>query len=267
MKDLLLLSRDDDAEPKRVETAIRLAQLLHATITCLDVDESSLLHDDVAGYTADGRALQQLVRNQARDHRERLQGLFARENLSVEWVARGGRVLDELPAEAAFHDLTIVSAAPASLSGKNGSAIVSALVCQSRSPALLLPEDMSAPDLKHRAIVAWDGSAPCIAALRAAMPLLAATEQVSIIQIGACEHGATIQRAADYLKRHGVYAHVEELAGDWEASRTLLARCRPSRVGYCVMGAFSRWRGIEQAFGGTTIDMIAKSRVPLFIAH
>ncbi len=267
MKDLLLLTCDDPAEPARVEMAIRLARQLDATITCLDVDESSLLHDEVAGYTADGRALQQLVRSQACGNRERLKGLFAREKMAVGWVEREGRVRDELPTEAAFHDLTIVSAAPASLSSKHGSAIVSALVCQSRSPALLLPDDISSSDLNQRAIVAWDGSTPCIAALRAAMPLLAATEQVSVVQVGACEHGATIQRAADYLKRHGVFPHVEELPEDWEASRTLLARCRPGRVSYCVMGAFSRWRGIERAFGGTTIDMIAKSRVPLFIAH
>lgn len=267
MKDLLFLTRDDPAEPSRVGTATRVARLLDAKITCLDIDESSLLHDELAGYTADARALQQLVRSQACDHRERLQGLFTRENVSVEWVRREGRMQDELPAEAALHDLTIVSAAAASLSGQNGSAIASTLISQSRSPALLLPDVMSAPDLEQRAIVAWDGSMPCIAALRAAMPLLAATKQVSVIQVGVPKHGPTIHQAADYLKRHGVFPHVEELPEDWEASRTLLARCRPSRVGYCVMGAFSRWRSIEQAFGGTTIDMIAKSRVPLFIAH
>ncbi|MFK3888760.1 hypothetical protein [Sphingomonas sp. NPDC079357] len=266
MKDLLLLVRDDIGQPARLRAALDLATLLQARITCLEVDESMATEDDLAPSTIEGRMLQDVMLHQATSNRSCVERMFREKGVECNWTTVKGKIADSLSDHAAFHDLTLVNTQPRTYSWRDGSFVVSDLVRTTHQPVLLVPEEDGSSGFQGRAVVAWDGSPPCIAAMRAAVPLLSRAKTVSLIEVGEHHDGPTVQRAAAYLQNHDVHLHVDTIPGrrpaDW-----LLSRCRPEHTSFCVMGAFGRSRGREAVFGGTTLDMLEGARVPLFVAH
>lgn len=266
MKDVLLLIRDDAGQPARIEAAAALARLLGGQITCLELDETPLMGDEIAATSVDGRVLQEVVRGQCAANRTRVEHALQDRRATWTWISGRGKLAEQVADQAAFHDVTVLNTQPRSYSWRDSSFVVSEVARATHQPLLLVPDASDSTGFDRQAIVAWDGSPPCIAALRAAVPLLAHARHVAIIEVGEHDAGPTVERAADYLRRHDIHPHVEREGGRAPAD-ALLAHCRPGRTSYCVMGAFGRSRGHEAVFGGTTLDMLDAAAVPLFVAH
>lgn len=267
MKDLLLLIRDDGGQSARLKAAVAVARLTGGAIACYQIDESDDLNDEIASATVDGRVLQGLVQSQAVANRQHVQRELSNAGVTWTWADGRGRIADLLGREAAFHDLTIVNTQQEAYSWRDGEFLVSDLVRATHQPLLLVPKHGATMELARHAFVAWDGSPPCVAAMRAAVPLLAKTQVVTMIEVGEHGPGATLERGAEYLARNGVHPHLERVPGGRHSSHWLLARSARLRDCWCVMGAFGRSRMREAVFGGTTLEMLDQSTVPLFVAH
>ncbi len=71
------------------------------------------------------------------------------------------------------------------------------------APILLVPAGHTSLDLGGKVLVAWDGSMPNDAAVRAAVPLLKLASEVDVLTIGDTADDADPAEVADYLARHG----------------------------------------------------------------
>lgn len=145
--------------------------------------------------------------------------------------------------------------------------IVSDAVLKAGKPILAIPDDSRGIDFGGHVLAAWDGSGPAAEALRAAAPLLASAEGVTILEIGDIR-GEIAEDAATYLSRHGVRPRVEHVdEPDEGVAAGLLAEMDRRRPAFCVMGAYGHSRLRESLFGGITRKMLEEAKVPLFLAH
>jgi nucleotide-binding universal stress UspA family protein len=120
--------------------------------------------------------------------------------------------------------------------------------------------------------VAWDGSPQAGRAVRAAMPLLSAADEVVILQnvsdLGAGLKAAASEAFGAYLARHGV-KRVRRLGVEGDnVAQSLLRGAHEARCSTLVAGAYGRPRLYELALGGTTRALVhAKDRLHLLLAH
>jgi hypothetical protein len=262
MKDILLLVRDDAGQPARVQVAVSVARLLEATVTCIKIDQvSAERHDE------DGELLNEAIRHQSDANQKMIDNLFAERSINHQWVAARGSLIDRLIEQAAFHDLLIVNTHMSDHARGDSSFVVSQLVRAIDQPLLLVPDGLIAEDFGAHATIAWDGSRPCIAAMRAAVPLLRKAKIVKMIEFGRHRGGPTIDRAAVYLRNQGIMVHTTHDESLHDPVHWLISRCRPGRTSYCVMGAFGHSRSREAVFGGVTLAMLEQAKIPLFVAH
>ena len=145
--------------------------------------------------------------------------------------------------------------------------LVERLVTKTRKP-LLAVRDANGFRPADPVLVAWDGSDPASAALRAAVPLLPMSELVTIFQVDDGRDRNPIE-AAEYLSRHGITSDIirERATSDDSVPSLILSELESGRFGWSVMGAFSKSRFRQALFGGTTRQMLKEAPVPLLIAH
>lgn len=265
MKDILLFVRDDAGQPGRMQAAIAVARLLGATISCIEVDETT---DRAYNEPSRGsQMLEDVIRHQSQANHAKIDRLFNKQAIDHRWIAAEGSLVDRLSEQAAFHDLLIVNSQPMDDRWRDSSIVVSDFVRATNQPLLLVPDADVASDFAAHATIAWDGSRSCIAAMRAAVPLLSKTRRVTMVELGPHRGGPPIERGAEYLRRHGIAVHATHDESMHHPSEWLVSRCRPGRTSYCVMGAFGHSRAREAVFGGVTLAMLEEARIPLFVAH
>lgn len=141
------------------------------------------------------------------------------------------------------------------------------------APVLVVPEGPTDYDQPFRhAVVAWNSGAEALSAIRKALPLLQAAEQVDIVIIDPPKHSA---ESADpggsicrMLSRHGVSAEVSILAQTLpRVSDVILRHASEHGADIIVMGAYGHSRLREAIFGGATREMLELSTLPVLMAH
>lgn len=149
------------------------------------------------------------------------------------------------------------------------SALFAEALLEARAPILLINEDQFS---LGAVAIAWDGSPQAGRAVRAAMPLLAAAEEVIVLQ-NVADLGAGLKAAASeafgvYLARHGV-KRLRRLGVEGDnVAQSLLHGAHEARCSTLVAGAYGRPRLYELALGGTTRALVqAKDRLHLLLAH
>lgn len=161
-------------------------------------------------------------------------------------------------------DLTIVSR-PKSR-GKLARTFVLAALMQTGRPVLVLPQQQTKIPGKRIAI-AWNQSAEVSRTVAACMPLLATAERVSIVACGPEDRlGPKSKHLADYLKYWGIKATVTRTKGRDEAQE-LLKIYKDTGSDLLLMGAYSRSRLRELAFGGMTEHMLWRANIPVIMQH
>jgi nucleotide-binding universal stress UspA family protein len=138
-------------------------------------------------------------------------------------------------------------------------------------PLLLVPANWNKPGPIRKAIVAWDGGASAVCAVRGALPLLADAELVEIVSvlgekdIGAEASGSDIGR---HLARHCREISINALpVGDDGVAATLFAHGLSTRADLMVMGGYGHSRLREFVLGGVTRDTIARTDIPTLLSH
>jgi nucleotide-binding universal stress UspA family protein len=145
---------------------------------------------------------------------------------------------------------------------------IEAVLLNSGRP-LLIPGTQPMTTLPGTVAIAWKPTREAAHAVTAAMPLLAAAQDILILTV---EEDEAVAEAADApllagLRRHGQRATARRLSpGEAGAADTLLAAVREAKA-LLVMGGYGHSRLRQWIFGGFTRHVLQSAEVPVLIAH
>jgi nucleotide-binding universal stress UspA family protein len=263
MKNILVLIHDDPGQEARLQCALDVARAVEGHLTCLDVATMPVLLADYHTQYSEAVVLEEeLKREQA--NRQRLEPRLRNEQVPYSWEEATGDPVESLLAAARLNDLIVVGSHGKVGEGDKGD-IAARIVRRAARPILAVPHGAKALDLSGTALVAWDGSDPAEAALRAAVPLLKLAERVVLVAID--KDRASCEPAAAYCAREDVSVHLEVAPrGSGRVADELLDRIRLESADWLTMGAYGHSPLREALFGGTTRAMLKESPVPLFLA-
>lgn len=157
------------------------------------------------------------------------------------------------------------------------------VVLQAGGPVLVLPFSTVAAAQRaapRQVLAAWDASREAARALQAALPLLQAAQQVSVVTFDTHPPGQVSMdaRRADplpWLARHGVQAQLVTRTVDaprlaqrrHPVGEALLSLVGESGADLLVMGAYAHSRVRELLLGGVTHTVFKSMTVPVLMAH
>jgi nucleotide-binding universal stress UspA family protein len=267
MKSILLLAHDDPGQDARLQAALDVTRRFEGHLTCLD----DAIVPEVIGnfYGGLGKAI--LVQDefdQEAINRSRLETRLAVEQIPWTYKESTGVLSSALRDAAIFADLIVLNRNLDFLLMPDMGAVIGDTLAKTRVPILAVGYEPRGIDLDGRALVAWDGSPPAVAAMRAAVPLLQQCAEVLIYAAddGSIEHAP--EEAATYLSRYDVKTVVKrERAGGHRPSDMVLEQVAQMGAAYVVMGGYGHLPLTERLMGGMTRTMLNNSPVPLFLAH
>lgn len=267
MREIMLLIHGDEGQEARIAAAVDLARALDGYITAVDVLGVPGAFYRTCGGMPVALRLEEDKEEQRRNREAVAKRLHA-EGVAFDWASDRGNAEEILPRVAALSDVAIVSSALVDADSPPPSRLIRSLVTRSGLLVLAVPPHCSGLNFGDTALILWDGSLDCKAALHQSMPLLRLAAQVTILHIDDGSLAAPLQEAHDYLARHRVNAH-ESHRNTWggrtaSALTRYLARKVPALV---VMGAYGHRPLSERLFGSVTTELLATSQVPLLLAH
>jgi nucleotide-binding universal stress UspA family protein len=267
MKNVLLLVHDDDGQEARLQAALDATRALGGHLTCLHVTEYGPIVGDAYGMSGAVMLLEVTQEIEA-ENRTMIQRRLDIEDVSYDWVEITSALEPAMEEAAALADLIVVNSEMSKLFQPKVYKLVERLVVTSGKPLLAVASEQGFRPADP-VLIAWDGSDPASAALRAAVPLLRLSESVTIYEVDYDSEEDSAESAAEYLSRHGIHAQIvrEEAPDSDFVEPLLLSKLESGRIGWAVMGAFSKSRLRERLFGGTTKRMLKEAPVPLLIAH
>ncbi len=212
--------------------------------------------------------------------REAALGLATAANNAFEEIAtRAGirfeNMIVEVPADGSFAatlgrsrltDLVVIGQESPDRPEPMRGAMIESLLFDGGAPTLLVPY-IGVQKLKlERALIAWDGSATAARAVRAGLPLLEKTGNVTVLMVG--RHADDALELAAYLDRHGLNVEIKDVpAGSVPVADVLLNAAMDDNYDWVVMGAYGHSRVREYFFGGATRDILREMTVPVLMTH
>lgn len=186
----------------------------------------------------------------------------AREAPCALWSEKVGSPETLLGIHGPLADLIVVSRP----SGKGGVAdlfLSGALTCSGR-PVLILPPK-ARKRIGKRILIAWNQGTAAVLATKAAIPLLAQADEVTIASCGREDKaGPKSRQLADYLMHWGIRCHRVNTPGK-AVEGELMAAYREAKSDLLIGGAYSRSRWRERVFGGTTEYLVRKAKIPVLL--
>lgn len=271
MKSILLHIDHDPAMDARLQVALDIARATNGHITCLEAVSYEVFAPGDFYGSAIAAALP-VIKENAERLRAEVEADLANEGVPWDWRFEYGIAADRLLEAAPLADIVLLGAAEPGTSGRGPSSLVGDVVLKSSAPVLVVPEGVRSFDVSAPMLVAWNGSVESARALRAALPLLACSCQVtlaSVIEPGAArEAELPSTQGARYLSRHGIACEMVELPrGEASIADTLLEAARARECAVLVMGAYGHARLAEMLLGGVTRTMLSAPQMPILLTH
>jgi nucleotide-binding universal stress UspA family protein len=181
-------------------------------------------------------------------------------------VGMGG-VLPAAAAEARLFDLSLIPVPTGSTSPQD---MAQALVFDSGSPVILVPEATRPMPLDHVAI-AWDGSRVAARALNDALHLLKPGGRISVLTVQGEKALAVTDLAGTLatalrLRGHDAVAVNVALEGR-PIAEALQASAGASGAKLLAMGGFGHSRLRDFILGGATLGVLSHLRMPVLLSH
>jgi nucleotide-binding universal stress UspA family protein len=266
MRNVLVLVHEDDGQESRMQAALAVTRAVSGHLSCLDVFMVPvIMADPWTGY-ADTTVIKDAMEDDAA-HRTKIEQKLAKEDVAWTMLKVTGDPADALREAAELADLIVVTShgSPDSVLGER--AIVGAVVTKTGRPVLAVPPGYNSFDVTGRALIAWDGSHEANQAIRAATPLLALAEEVTVLIVNEAQGEFSAEEAGTYLSRHGIVPRIIARDTADPIAKTILEQARLGDASYIVMGAFGSSRMVEAVFGGVTRSIITESPIPVLLAH
>ena len=196
---------------------------------------------------------------------------------SLRWAAESAVVqYGGLPGlvglRARFTDLVIQTKPYGKNAVPTQEAAIEAALFEGQAPVLVLPEAGLVKDFGKRVVIAWNQSNEALAAVRRALPLLQAAEQVWVVVVNPPVHSPERSDPGglltQMLARHNVRAEVAVLAKTLpRVSDILMRHMDDIDASLLVMGAYGHSRLREAILGGATRNVLENAKHAVFLAH
>lgn len=267
MKNVLLIVHADAGQEARFQAALDLTRALRGHLTCVDVFVPQVIADDL--YMGSGSAWAMATELTAeREHGAALKSRIAVEDVPWDWIDATGGLSSRITDEAGLADVIVSSIQADHMFDPNLPRVTANIALTNNQPVVAVPAASRGVDWAGRALVAWDGSAAAMAALRASVPILALATDVEILEVDDRTAGPSAAAGAHYLSRHGIPATIERIHSlHRPTAELILDRAQDIGADYIVMGAYGHNRTRELFFGGVTRSMMQASPLPLVLAH
>ena len=137
---------------------------------------------------------------------------------------------------------------------------------------LIVPPECPRSPIGSPAVVAWKDSREAQRAVASAMPILAASSIVHVIEVCPEEQvdEATLRAGdvAEFLGRHGIVADAQIVTGDGRPrAEQIIAFADGHGAGLIVAGGYGHARLREWVVGGVTQGLLVRSPVCLLLSH
>jgi nucleotide-binding universal stress UspA family protein len=267
VKNILVLVHDDGGQEARLQAALNVTRAVEGHLTCVDVAVMPVLVGDL--YSGGGEImLLQDERIREKANRETIEARLAYEGVNWNWIDTTGAIGPCLADQSALADLIVVNRKLDETPAPDMLAAASEALMGSGKPILAVPDSTRGFDVCGKALICWDGSPSCNAALRAAVPLLQLAKSVILYEVEDGSIATPADEAAAYMSRHDVSVTIRRERLHRERPAVLIADAiRHYAIDYVVMGGFSHNRFVEALLGGVTRAMLSQSPVPVFLAH
>lgn len=152
-------------------------------------------------------------------------------------------------------------------------AALKGLVFEGGIPFVLASKETPLALAPRSVLIAWNGTMEATRAVHVSLDILAKAEEVVVAMVDpqANEWESGEEPGFDigsFLIRHGIRADIQRLAGGGKDASEVLMRCAGDHgVELIIMGAYGHSRLREYVFGGTTREMLERSRVPVLMMH
>jgi len=184
------------------------------------------------------------------------------------WIEATGEIADCVTRAAGMADLIVLNRKLDEAAAPDMREITGRIAIKSRKPIVAVREEVQGFNAAGNALIAWDGSEPVMATMKACVPLLKLASAVRLFTVQDGSEGVSAQEAAAYLSRHDIHPDIASVKdGSRAADELIMEHCSAWRADYCLMGAYSRSRVTEALFGGVTRRMLSLSKLPLVLGR
>jgi nucleotide-binding universal stress UspA family protein len=272
IKTILTYADGSPGTDHRVAAAVETAAKLDAHLTVLAFGFQPDIPPYVDGMAAGTLAMPPDNAQPEAEERAGAAGeLIARAGIrggAVPVVCTFGVFARELGDVAQFSDLVVLGRPYGEGAGGTAASALEGALFDGDGTVLAFPDGTESFDA-GRILIAWNGSREALRAVRRAMPLLTAANQVEIAIFGATPaEPMPGERLATMLSRHGIPVEVTaQVPSDEGITASLRRRIVESEAGLVVMGAYSHSRFREYVVGGVTRDFLADFAKPVLMAH
>jgi nucleotide-binding universal stress UspA family protein len=162
----------------------------------------------------------------------------------------------------------IVFGRPGSYPAGSSMAAVEAALFESGRPILIAPPTAPAK-LGDNIVIAWNRSTETARCTALAMPLLHQAQKVTVLTVtGSLAPGPEGEELARSLRRNGIAADAITVeATNKNAGEMILQKSRELGCDLLIKGAYTQSRLRQMIFGGATSHILAKTTLPVFMAH
>lgn len=181
------------------------------------------------------------------------------------WSERVGSPDKVMRIVGPVSDLIVVSR-PSATGGDIARIFMMSALMETGRPVLILPQT-GAVKVGHRVCIAWNQSVEAARAVSSSLPILQAADQVTIASCGPEDRlGPKSQQLANYLRCYGIKPDKIQTKGR-NVEQEILDSYKKSRSNLLVMGAYSKARWRQIAFGGTSHYILEKAKIPVLMLH
>jgi len=268
MKSILLHVYDDAGLESRLQAAFDLARAFDGHITCLHATpypEYFMVDPSLA--SALPIELYEEMETKRLAMQTKIEQRLRVEAIPWTWSHVDQSAADSLIRLSPLSDVIVLSLDDRSAYGK-AETLVATVATGALPPVLAMPKAARSLDTNAPMIVAWNGSAEALTALRGAVPLLRQAASVHLVEIAERPSMFPVDAGALYLSRHGIEAEiVQRQPIDGSVGKAILLAAVETGAGLIVAGAYGHSRLREFLLGGVTRSLLTDSKVPLLFAH
>jgi len=193
------------------------------------------------------------------------------EQFGVSWVEDSGVEEQSVALRGCRADLIVVNR-PSSENETGALMTLNAALMQSGRAVVAAPptpDDGDAPSGPiERVAVFWNGSTEATRAVQAALPLLVAAKEVTVLRVEEEEWYAGTEDLDIHLTRHGVKTVISKvLPREGRTGRSLLFAARDANADMMVMGAYTRSKLRQLMLGSVTGYVMEHAILPVLMCH
>jgi nucleotide-binding universal stress UspA family protein len=276
LKRVLILLGETPSSVSAREYAFRLAHETQAELAGLAGVDLSYIEapmPGVLGATAYKIRLEQQLKKQASESRERLHESYQRECkqhcLPFEWLSFDGDPIETLQLAAEIRDLVITGHDTAFYGNihEQLSETLAQLLMTTPRPVIICGDEVTAA---REVLIAYDGSIAAMRAVQLFALLGFATDRrihVTSIDSGKALSARRASAAASYLRGHGYDVEEIPIASSVRPADVLSIEIADRKIGTLVMGAYGHRGFREFLFGSTTSKLAENPPCALFVYH